>query len=242
MLTYKNKTQQEWIDEINSYTLDEKITEVIPLVLDDPTPTYSFSSLPPSYASLVMENKPKISFFNAELSTYKALEIERIGAIFVDLEAREVIVNRLAAIKHPASACASLNYPNYAITFKKAIDERNGTLVSAIEVAGANIDKQIKVKDAYDQMNADVYDEMYQVFGTNNADSAVAYERTWEMMKSDPDSWSLLGLKDLSGNALDTAQKVTDFVTNKLASVEAYGKWRMQRIEQFRELRASILS
>ena len=242
MLKYQNKTKQEWIDEINAFTVDQKISELIPMVLDDETPTYKYSSLPPSYDSLVMENKPKKSFFEAELVNLKQLELDKIDVIFQDLEEKEALRVRLNALKHGQSAAASLGHPNFSFLFNKIIKEKDSNLVSQLEIKDIEIDKSVRVQNAYDQMSKDVYDEMYEVFGTNNADSAVAYERTWEMMKADPSAWSSLGLKDIMGNALDTEQKVLDFANNRIEAVVAYGKWRMQRIEQFRELKASILS
>jgi hypothetical protein len=95
---------------------------------------------------------------------------------------------------------------------------------------------------AYERLNSDVYGEMTVVFGTTNADSATAYEKTWALMKNDPAGWASLGLKDDSGSNLDTEQKVLSFANTKLAAVEEYGKWRMIRIEQFRAERASILA
>lgn len=102
--------------------------------------------------------------------------------------------------------------------------------------------KSALVQAAYNQMNIDVYGAMASVFGTTNADSASAYEKTWTLMKESPSEWSGLGLKDDLGAVLDTDQKVLDFVTAKLASVLAYGKMRMQRIEQFRTEREAILN
>lgn len=96
-------------------------------------------------------------------------------------------------------------------------------------------DKAQQVADAYAVMNADVYAAMYTLFGTNNPDSAVAYERTWSLMKSNPASF--VGVNA----SLATEQDVTDYADTKIAEALAYSVWRMQRIEQFRTLRASIL-
>lgn len=95
---------------------------------------------------------------------------------------------------------------------------------------------------AYERMNSDVYSAMSLVFGTTNADSATAYEKTWTLMKDTPSDWSGLGLKDDLGASLDTDAKVLAYATAKLAAVVEYGKWRMVRIEQFRAERASILA
>jgi hypothetical protein len=90
-------------------------------------------------------------------------------------------------------------------------------------------------------MSADVYAQMAVVFGTTNTDSATAYERTWNMMKDDPAEWSNLNLKDDQGNVLDTEEKVVTYATAKLTSVLDYGKYRMQRIQTFKNERQYIL-
>lgn len=97
-------------------------------------------------------------------------------------------------------------------------------------------DKAQQVADAYAVMNADVYAAMYTLFGTNNPDSAVAYERTWSLMKSNPASFVGINAE------LSTEQAVTDYADTKIAAALAYSVWRIQRIEQFRDLRSSILA
>lgn len=112
-----------------------------------------------------------------------------------------------------------------------------------------NEQKAAQVTEIYNAMNTEVYTAMGGVFGTTNADSATAYERTWEMMKAAPENWSGAGLLAefavggfAVGDALDTDQKVTDYATAKIAEVLAYGVWRMQRIKQFKIDRAAILA
>lgn len=103
-------------------------------------------------------------------------------------------------------------------------------------------DKTVRITAAHAQMNADVYAEMENIFGTTNGESASAYERTWQVMKANPASFINVGIKDDSGVEFTTEQSVTDYADTKIAAVLAYGVWRMQRIEQFRSERASILA
>lgn len=102
--------------------------------------------------------------------------------------------------------------------------------------------KQKLIEESYIKMNSEVYQQMEIVFGTSNSDSAIAYEKTWNLMVENPEEWSSLGLKDNQGNSLDTSEKVLSFASEKINQVLIYGKWRMQRIEQFRQERESILN
>jgi hypothetical protein len=98
------------------------------------------------------------------------------------------------------------------------------------------------ITEKYNQMNADVYNQMTAVFGTSKPDSATAYKETWTLMVSDPSDWSGLGLKDDEGNVLDTDQKVQDYAAAKLLAVVEYGKYRMQRIAAFKAEKEAILN
>ena len=102
--------------------------------------------------------------------------------------------------------------------------------------------KQKLIEESYIKMNSEVYQQMEIVFGTSNSDSAIAYEKTWNLMGENPEEWSSLGLKDNQGNPLDTPEKVSSFASEKINQVLIYGKWRMQRIEQFRQERENILN
>jgi hypothetical protein len=101
--------------------------------------------------------------------------------------------------------------------------------------------KQKMITDKYNQMNDEVIQQMTAVFGTSRTDSATAYERTWELMKQDPAEWIFLDLKDDNGDILDTEAKVVSYASAKINAVRDYGKWRMQRIQQFKDERDQIL-
>jgi len=110
-------------------------------------------------------------------------------------------------------------------------------------------DKQKQITAKYQLMNDDVLASMKLVFGTTQPESASAYEATWRRMIAAPADFSAAGLTSrfvvgtfLVGDLLDTAIKVTDYATAKIAEVDAYSVTRMQRIEQFRNERAAILA
>jgi hypothetical protein len=102
--------------------------------------------------------------------------------------------------------------------------------------------KEKRIEEAYFKMSKEIYEEMEIVFGTKNSDSAIAYEKTWNLMLANSEEWSNLGLKDDVNDLLDTSEKVLDFASKKISQVVIYGKWRMQRIAQFRQERENILN
>ena len=102
--------------------------------------------------------------------------------------------------------------------------------------------KEATVTLAYETMNTEVLAQMAVTFGTQNPDSASAYERTWTLMLSSPAEWLGLGLKDDAGVLLETQEQVLAYAQAKIASVIAYGKFRLQRIEQFRVEKDSLLN
>ena len=103
------------------------------------------------------------------------------------------------------------------------------------------VEEGTTAKKLYDQMNLDVMDKVYDVFGTTNESSATAYKETWHDMVSSPANYSSIGLKSRFNRGgfavddlLDTDQKVIDYANACLAEVSTYAAWRMQRIQQFR--------
>jgi len=110
-------------------------------------------------------------------------------------------------------------------------------------------DKTALVTEAYALLNEEVYAEMNTVFGTTNANSASAYNETWKEMIAAPSDYSSAGLTArlavggfVVGDALDTDQKISDYASAKIVEAKAYGVWRMQRIEQFKVDRETIIN
>jgi len=110
-------------------------------------------------------------------------------------------------------------------------------------------DKTDLVLLAYVQMETEVLAEMNIVFGTAKTDSASAYKMTWTEMLAAPSDYSSIGLTARLavgtfsiGDALDTDQKITDYATANITEAKAYGVWRMQRIQQFKNERETIVN
>jgi hypothetical protein len=94
--------------------------------------------------------------------------------------------------------------------------------------------KESQIKAAYDQMNADVYAQMTQVFGTTNAESATAYNETYKLMKEYP--------ADFTNADLTTEADVLAYAEQKLLEIKNYALYRLQRIKQFQLEKEAILN
>jgi len=144
----------------------------------------------------------------------------------------------------------------YTLVIQGSVDSR-WTLVPAVpayktlqkKASWVAHDKNVRVSQAYEAMNSEVLAQMALVFGTTKTDSASAYNETWKMMSSNPSDWSGAGLKSSFivagfqiGDVLDDITKVANYANAKLAEALAYGIWRMQRIDSFKNLRDSILA
>lgn len=195
--------------------------------------------------------KPSLESMQNDWAAYKAELITAEEARLAELARLEDLKSRWDAMTDMATPFIKVvpGVANMAVYFRDSIYKEQDKVLAesrlvAIEAEYASYSAQKGVVDllqaAYDQLNAEVYAEMETTFGTKNADSATAYEKTWNIMTSAPSEWSILGLKDDLGNLLDTDQKILDYANQKLLAVEAYGKWRMQRIQQFRDYRASL--
>lgn len=110
-------------------------------------------------------------------------------------------------------------------------------------------DKKVQIEIAYGLMFEDSIAHMESAFGTKVESSAVAYEKTWNLMVSDPAFFASEGLSArfdrgglLTGEALDTDQKVLDYANDCLVKVKSYAIWRMKRIQSFRDEKATIES
>lgn len=113
--------------------------------------------------------------------------------------------------------------------------------------------KASQIEQKYNLMNEEIFTEMYNVFRTNRSDSATANYQTWEKMVQSPSLYSGVGLKvdhqlnDSNGvelfnpgSALDTDAKITSYASRKIEQALAYGVFRMQRIQQFKNEREVI--
>lgn len=135
----------------------------------------------------------------------------------------------------------------------KAVIGEDGTIsfeVDAEKVAAkAAAENASLVTAAYNQMNADVYGQMAAVFGTTKSDSATAFEGTFKLMAQKPELFANEGLVAdkavgafLVGDALNTTELVAEYATARIAEIEQYAVYRMNRIKQFHAERELILN
>jgi hypothetical protein len=110
------------------------------------------------------------------------------------------------------------------------------------------------ISDAYSQMVSDIETEMATTFGTTRSDSAQASYATWKEMKTDPHEYTELGLKaemdiyeddDVTkaldkDEAIDHYEKVQKYSAYRIRKSKEYAKYRLQRIQQFREEKETI--
>jgi hypothetical protein len=93
--------------------------------------------------------------------------------------------------------------------------------------------KSQAIQDLYDAMNADVINQMVVVFGTSNTASAQATKDTWNLMILKPQLFEgKLGLTDVAA--------VITYASAKIAAVETYAVYRMERIAQFQADKAAV--
>lgn len=106
-----------------------------------------------------------------------------------------------------------------------------------------------QIQALYDLMNAEIFQRMFVVFGTNRTDSASAYYETWKLMVAKPDLFSSKGLTVdrnmenapyMTGEPLNSDAKVIAWASFRITVAEAYSVYRMERIEQFRAAVAAL--
>lgn len=183
----------------------------------------------------------------------------RLARVFVqEYPGRQIgsIHDVIDSDNHPGSILSGILAE---VEVPEGMDERylgatveNGEVTLAIDAgkmaAAVAAEKQAQVTAAYNHMNDDVYGQMEAVFGTKKSDSATAFEATFRLMVQKPELFSGKGLSadkavgDFTvGQELDTDQKVVDYATARIAEIEAYAVYRMNRIKQFYTERAQIL-
>jgi len=111
----------------------------------------------------------------------------------------------------------------------------------------AVVDQDAKAKDlvAADRMKLreearseyimDIHKEMKSVFGTTNSEKANSLYLTWQLMKSEPQSYSGKGLKDLDDKDLDTQSKVYEFAKFRVQLCMDYSIFLIQRAEKYKQ-------
>jgi len=141
-MEYQGLTLQQWTDAIAGYTVDSVITKLVPRIASG---QFAFSGVP-SYATLVMQNKPMLDIFEDELAEFKVDEQARIDAIFVELNARKALQDRIDAIPVDFIEVARLagnNETNMELLKKRILDEKDEALLASLEaqVPAAQVDR-----------------------------------------------------------------------------------------------------
>jgi len=121
----------------------------------------------------------------------------------------------------------------------------DATLKAAGDTAKTKVDS---LAAAQASMIKDVYDKLFEVFGSRTAATATAEYETWKEMILTPADYAGGGLKcdhqlnnadDTElfspGSALDTSGKINSFATRKIEQVKAYGIYRASRKQQYKD-------
>jgi len=104
-----------------------------------------------------------------------------------------------------------------------------------LDAVQVTIQKEVDTQALYDAMVVDVYNKMYEVFGTRNDVSAQATASTYEAMVKRPASYvGELGLVDEAA--------VLSYASTKIAEADAYAIYRLNRIVQFQTERDAIIN
>lgn len=114
----------------------------------------------------------------------------------------------------------------------KIILDENGdrSIIEDPEMAVAD-----QLKDLYDNMVSDIYDELENKFGTRNDAAVQADSSTYEAMIKRPLSYvGALGFID--------ELSVITFAESKLSILDQYALFRIQRLETFRQERENIIN
>lgn len=108
--------------------------------------------------------------------------------------------------------------------------------------------KQVQIQVAYQQMDADIYVKMAEVFGTSRADSATAFLQTWQGMAVNPSLFTGGVLITAPAGAYAYGQFITRssdiqaYAQAALAKADAFSVYRLRRIMQYIQQRAQILA
>jgi hypothetical protein len=144
---------------------------------------------------------------------------------------------RIDALNDLRGALAALNIStNPALWEKEFLKEPNESVMASIESMDNSLSKLPLIQETYDAMVKEVYDEMYNVFGTRNDASAAAFASTYEAMLKRPENYIDIGL------GLFDAAAVTAYAAPRAASSDAYGVFRLKRIAQYQAEKAAIIN
>lgn len=114
-------------------------------------------------------------------------------------------------------------------------DERPMPTQEQLDEAQIIVQKEMDIEAIYNTMVQEVEAEMLVVFGTSNVNSASAFAQTYEAMLKRPANYVDAGL------GLNSPEEVAGFATVKLATIDAYGVFRLNKINTFSVAKQAIL-
>lgn len=191
----------------------------------------------------VMATKPDLDWmdeFTTAEDVINLLEsIKNSDAYMIEQERQRLLKERFDSLNEVdvREAMRELDCyePNLA-HFRNVELMKDDSMMDAIEAKAlehkAKREQLENKKRLYDVMVADIYAEMYRVFGTNSDASAQATASTWEAMQKRPANY--IGTMNFT-----TEAEIIAYAESKLLEADNYGKYRINRIEQYRQEVAS---
>jgi len=181
--------------------------------------------------------KPTMLELEAELAKYEEELYQEEQKRIIEEAARQAELERVAALK--ARWMNVLKVIKVSNPLKYAMDhlEDEDQLIAyeADEVTRAAAEgKATQLETLYNDLIQDIYGQLFQVFGTTNDASAAAFVSTYEAMSKRPANYidPELGLPDEAS--------VTTYANEKLAAADAYGIYRLKRLNQYKIEKAAI--
>lgn len=167
------------------------------------------------------------------------------------------IFDCFAADKHPGTLLADVIKEcevadDFDAEVMTATVAEDGSVSFAADVEKQNTkeyaQKKSQIEVKYREMDEDILTEMIEVFGTSRADSATAFHETFKLMVEKPALFATQGLLAdkaaggfIVGQALNSTQKIQDYANARIALIEAFAVFRMNRIAQFQQEKAAIM-
>jgi hypothetical protein len=186
--------------------------------------------------------KPSREQFDAEFATYKAellVVLEPLWQLEEEISLVRATFQELYNKDHgfPAYLQCFPEVANPVAHFEANVanSEFRAQFTQNVIAAQIPIDKQSRITEKYNLLNAEVYAQMASVFGTTNPESATANHNTWSTMVQYPTAF-------VGSLGFTTNEEVLNFAQPKLDASITYSIYRLQRIEQFRQERISILA
>lgn len=234
------------LEQIESLTVENCFQEILPKVIILPEGTIAF--LNPElgedwYLQIVMPEGvplPEKSVFENAFIEYKQELINQFKPIWDEENRQNLLRTKFDSLYSKDAGMPSFhkiwpNVVNPLAFFNENLSNKDfdfkfdAVLLEENKLVSAEL-----VQKAYDRMNSEVYAKMQETFGTSNAESAAANQSTWMLMVQSPTSFiGVIGFTSV--------EEVLAYSQPKYDSAIAYGIWRLNRIQQFRDEKNQIL-